>query len=163
MELQVREVMTQSVTTLGPDLSLTEMERVLLAAGISGAPVVERGALVGIVSRSDAIEFLYGEQKRSQKVSGFYTSPFPIALSALEHLARDRRDIAERMTKTRVREIMTPNPRTVSPTDSLSDAARAMWEEHFHRVPVVEQGKVVGILSSLDIARLVAERGVGPP
>jgi CBS domain-containing protein len=160
MTLRVDEVMTRDVATLGPDLSLTEMDRILLAADVSGAPVVEDERLVGVISRADVVRMLYEEQKRAQKVSDFYTSPFPIPIPALEHLARDSREIADRMTKTRVRELMSTKPRCVRPDESLETAARLMWEEGFHRLPVVSDGHLEGILSSMDVVRLVAEHGL---
>jgi CBS domain-containing protein len=122
--------------------------------------VVEDDRLIGVVSRADVIRMLYEEQKRAQKVSDFYTSPFPIPIPALERLARDSREIADRMTHARVRDIMTPKPQSVRPDDSLETAARLMWEKGFHRLPVVSDGHLEGILSSLDVVRLVAERGL---
>ena len=153
----VADLMTRKLTTLGPALTLTQMDRVLLDAHISGAPVVDRGKLVGIVSRSDVIHMLYEEQKKQRQVSGFYTSPVPIGISALEHLARDSREIAERMASTRVGDIMTTEVETVAPDDSVQMAAKLMCEKGFHRVPVVEDGRLVGILSSLDVVRVVAD------
>lgn len=160
MELTVEDVMTRDVTTLEPDLTLTEMDRILLTAQVGGAPVLEDGALVGVVSRSDVIRMLYAEQKRAQDVSGFYSSPFPIAIPALEHLARDSREIADRMTKTRVRDIMTADPQSLAPGDRLAAAARVMWGEGYHSMPVVADEKLVGILSSMDLVRVIAEHGM---
>ena len=160
MKLTVGEVMTRGVTTLDPNVSLSEMDRILVAEGISGAPVVEDDELVGIVSHSDVIQMLCLEQKRAQQVSGFYTSPFPIAVPELSQLARDSREIADRMTRTRVREIMVTEPQTVSPGESVESAARLMWGEGLHRVPVVEGGALVGILSSMDLVRLIGDRGL---
>lgn len=159
MSPSVGDLMTEKVTTVGPALTLTQMDKVLLEARISGAPVVERGELVGIVSRSDVIHVLYEEQKRQRQVSGFYTSPFPIGISALEHLARDSREIAERMATTKVRDIMTTDVEAVAPDDAVEVAAKLMCGKGFHRLPVVADGKLVGILSSLDVVRVVAERG----
>ena len=59
-----------------------------------------------------------------------------------------------------VRDVMTSNPRTVSPTDSIQTAARIMKEEDCGVVPVVENGKPVGIVTDRDIViRAVAEGG----
>ena len=71
-----------------------------------------------IVSRADVVRALYKEQVEANRVSDFYTSPFPIPIPALEHLARDSRQIADHMTKLQVRDVMTPAPGRVQPDGS---------------------------------------------
>jgi CBS domain-containing protein len=59
-----------------------------------------------------------------------------------------------------IREVMTPNPRTVAPTDSIQSAARIMRDEDTGAVPVVDNGRTVGMLTDRDIViRAVAEDG----
>jgi len=59
-----------------------------------------------------------------------------------------------------IREVMTPNPRTVAPTDTIQSAARIMREEDTGAVPVVDNGRPVGILTDRDIVvRAVADGG----
>lgn len=158
--LTIREVMTPDVLTVGPDTTLTELDEKLVEASVSGVPVVEDGKLVGIVSQSDVIRTLYGEQQEAQKVSAFYDSPFPISIPALEHLARDTRRIADHMTKLRVRDVMTPAPARVAPDASVEEVARLMSREGFHRVPVVEGDRLVGIVSTMDFVKLLGEHGL---
>lgn len=160
MTIKVRDVMTREVRTVHPDMNLTELDRTLLDAGVSGAPVVDDGRLVGIVSRADVVRVLYDEQVDARKVSDFYTSPFPIAIPALEQLARDSRKMADHMLERRVREVMTPDPRCASPDEDVVAVAKRMSTEGIHRLPVAEGIRLVGIVSSLDIVRLVAEHGL---
>lgn len=160
MSTTVGDVMARDVVTLSPDMTLSEMDRVLLEKQVSGAPVVEGKRLVGIVSRADVIRVLYEEQREAQRVSDFYTSPFPIPIPALENLARDSRKIADHMIKLRVREVMTPNPLTVTPGDRVDWVAKMMNAQRIHRLPVTEDDQLVGIITSLDIVRLVAEVGL---
>ena len=68
MSMTVEQAMTHEVDTLSPEMTLKDMDRVLLDAGISGAPVVDGGRLVGIASRADVIRLLYREQKQAQRV-----------------------------------------------------------------------------------------------
>ena len=59
-----------------------------------------------------------------------------------------------------IREVMTPNPRSVSPNDSIQNAARIMRDEDAGAVPVVDNGRAVGIVTDRDIVvRVVAEGG----
>ena len=153
---KIRDVMTADVLTVRPDMTLTELDKHLVEAGVSGAPVVEGDAIVGIVSQTDVIRVLYSEQQEAQKVSAFCGSPFPIPLASL---ARDRRRIADHMTKLRVRDVMTPAPARVAPDASVEEVARLMSREGFHRVPVVEGERLVGIVSTMDCVRLLGEGG----
>ena len=159
--MKIRDVMTPDVLTVSPDMTLTELDEHLVEARVSGAPVVEDGDLLGIVSQSDVVRVLYGEQKEAAKVSAFYGSPFPISLPSLEHLAQDTRRIADHMTKLRVRDVMSPAPARVSPEASVEEVAQLMSREGFHRVPVVEGERLLGIVTALDFVRLVGLRGLG--
>ena len=59
-----------------------------------------------------------------------------------------------------IREVMTPNPRSVSPNDSIQNAARIMRDEDAGAVPIVDNGRAVGIVTDRDIVvRVVAEGG----
>ena len=136
------------------------MDRIFVERQVSGAPVVDGERLVGVVSQADVVRLLYDEQKKAQQVSDFYGSPFPIAISALDQLAKDSRKIADHLTKQKVGEVMIPYPLTVRPHDAVESVARLMVSERIHRVLVTEDERLVGIVSSLDIARLVAEVGL---
>lgn len=160
MPLTVRDVMTTDVQTVTPKMTLTEMDRLLISHELNGAPVVEGETLVGIISRADVVRVLYDQQMKAERVSGFYTSPFPIPIPALEKLASDSRRIVDHMTKLRVEDVMTRAPQTVSPEDELGAVAELMCKEGFHRVPVVDGERLVGIATSLDLVRAIAEVGL---
>ena len=160
MALTVGEVMTKEVRTLTPAMTLKEMDQVLLDAGVGGAPVVDAGNLVGVASLADVIRALYDEQKQAQRVMDTYESPFPISIPSLEVLARDSRKIADHMIKMKVGEIMSKNPVTVNPEVDLEYAAKLMCSERIHRLPVVNSGKLVGIVTTLDIVSLVGTLGL---
>jgi CBS domain-containing protein len=158
MGVTVADLMTREVFTISPDMTLTEMDRQLIARRLSGAPVVEGQTLVGVASRADAIRALLDEQEEAERVSAAYASPFLISLPSLERLAQASRRISEHMTKRRVRDVMTKEPKTVRPTDDVRTAARRMVADRIHRLPVVDDGRLVGIVSALDLARMIAER-----
>lgn len=161
MGTPVELVMKRGVLALAPEMSLKQMDQVLLENQVSGAPVVDRGHLVGVASRADAIRVLYEDQSEAARVSDVYSSPFPIPLAALEVLAEDARRITKHLANTRVRDVMTVDPVTVSPSDDVEAAARLMAKRGIHRVPVVQgDDELVGIVSSIDIMRLVGDRGL---
>ena len=161
MQTQIRDVMTRDVVTLDPNMTLTELDRVLVSRNISGGPVLEDGAVVGVVSRTDVICVLYDEQMAAGKVLGFYGSPYPISIPALAHLARDSRRIADHMTAMKVSKIMSRDVKSVGPNDEVEAVARMMAAEGYHRVPVVDGTDLVGIITSLDVVRLVGKVGLG--
>lgn len=160
MPYRICDAMTQEVFTVDPEMTLTELDRALLAQGVSGAPVLEDGNVVGVVSRTDVVRTLYDEQREAGKVSGFYSSPFPIPISALEHLAKDSRRIADHMTKMKVREIMSTEVKSVEPDDVITGVAQMMASEGYHQLPVIDQGELIGIVSSLDLVRLLGRVGL---
>jgi CBS domain-containing protein len=160
MPTQICSVMTQDVIQLDPNMTLTELDRTLVAAEVSGGPVVEDGIVVGVVSRADVIRALYEEQKAAANVSGFYSSPYPMPIPALEHLARDSRRIADHMTTMRVDEIMSREVQSVGPSDDVVAVARMMAAKGYHRVPVLEGDALVGIVTTLDLVRVMGAVGL---
>ena len=157
----VRDVMTTQVLTVQPGMTLVELDRRLTVAAIGGAPVVEDGRLLGVVSRADALSALLEEQLDAARISAFYASPYPLSLSSLEHLARDSRQLADRLSKLRIQEVMTPAAETAHPDETLRAVAQRMRDKRIHRLPVVESEKLVGIITSLDLVGAVADRGLG--
>lgn len=160
MGIAVERVMTRDVLTLFPDMTLKQMDQALLERHVSGAPVVDGRRLVGVASRADALRALYEEQAQAARITDVYSSPYPIPLAALEELSKQSRKVAEHLATTRVRDIMTTDPLTARPGDDVEVVARVMASERVHRLPIVEDGELVGIVSALDLVRLVAERGL---
>lgn len=151
-----RDVMVREVFTVSPDTVLLELERELAAHRITGAPVLDHGRLVGIVSRADIDARLFREQSRSAATALFYqqsdlddpgaqrpADPAAAALESLRHL--------------HVRDVMTRELLAVAPEARLPEVARVMRDRRVHRVLVLEAGRLVGIVSSFDVVRAVAE------
>ncbi len=153
----VGDLMTEAVVTASPSMTLKDVDQLFTRNAISGAPVIDDGVLVGVISQSDVVRVLYDEQVAATDVSQFLLSPFPISLPALTEIARDRAAIADRMIETTVGEAMTGVPVTVSIDDPISVAATLMRDERIHRLLVTDGGEVVGILSALDLAALLAD------
>ena len=72
MKLLVKEIMQRNIRTIAPGVPLPELEQTLLMDGVSGFPVVDKGKLVGIVSRSDIVRQLYLEHYAAESTSDFY-------------------------------------------------------------------------------------------
>ncbi len=130
------EIMEPMVITVQEDDSIYEICDIFQEAHIHGAPVVDDdGRLVGIVSYKDVLfGTLFGDTKigEQEKKDGDKSAPL-------------------------VRDVMTApafSAREETPIEELCDT---MWQLHVHHIPVTREDKLVGIVSSLDICRLVAE------
>jgi acetoin utilization protein AcuB len=130
----VRDWMTKNPVTITGDARLLDAYTTMKENGVRRLPVVKRnGELAGIVTLSDIL----------QHVPFFPDDPEIEAELPL-------------MTMT-VQEIMTWDPEVISPEDTIQDAAEVMLEAKISGLPVVEQDRVVGIITESDIFRLVIE------
>jgi len=151
----VADVMTDGVISASPEMTLKEVDELFSINAISGAPVLDGGVLVGVISQSDVIRVLYDQQLAAGEVSQYLLSPYPIPLPALTEIARDRTRIVDRLLETTVADAMTMVPVTVAPGDSVAVVARLMCDERVHRVMVTDDEKLVGVVSALDLTRLL--------
>ena len=138
-------------------MSLPDLERAFLQAGVSGLPVTDRaGSLVGIVSRSDVVRRLAMEQSMGEWISDSYRDD---ADEDWPQKSADEigRMVGERMERHRVLDIMRSEIVSAEPDEPVREVARRMLEHRVHRVPVLEDGRLVGLLSSMDLVRIVAE------
>ena len=141
--MNASDVMTRNVVTVSPDTTVPELVQVLLSRNISGAPVVDSaGALVGIVTEGDLVRRAeLGTEKKRGGWRAFFTGT---ATMAEEYI---------RSHATKVSDIMSPGVVGVGLDTPLSDIADLMEERHVRRVPVVDGGKVVGIVSRANLLR----------
>jgi len=156
-DVKARDIMSKHVHSVSPDLSLIDLERDLSSHRISGAPVLERGTVVGIVSRSDIDRHLSREESRiAAAATYFYRAGFDESDEDASQADPPTAAI-ESMRKTRVREVMTPEVISVGAEDPISVVADVMRSRRIHRVLVIEDGNLLGLVSSLDIVGTVAD------
>ena len=153
----VRDIMEKDVRSVTPETSLVDLERRLLQARVGALPVVERtGELVGIASRSDVVRQLSVEQSLGEAMADAYRDQKDETWS--ETSTREVSSVVgQRIQRLKVRDVMIREVITISPDSNIQQAASRFVEHHIHRLPVVEGGRLVGILSSLDLARLISE------
>lgn len=153
--LVVADVMQREVRSVHPAMQLAELEEVLLRARISGAPVVENGRVVGVVSRSDVVRQLALEQSRAEE-SAFYLQPFEHEPDPERFSLEVSQTVGARLARARVADVMIASVICIAPSAPISEAAALMLERRVHRLLVVEDDRLSGILSSLDLVRLLA-------
>lgn len=149
----VAEVMTKHVVCVPPDLGIEALTDLFLERGISGAPVVDSaGRTLGIVSKTDVLRD-YADRGETGEVGK------PELQSGGIRAQLDRGMHVQELRDATVRDVMTPLAFTLPESASIARASALMALEGVHRVPVVApNGKVVGILSALDVLRWLALR-----
>lgn len=145
-ELSVGEVMETDWPTLGPESTVEDAIKLFAEARISGAPVVEDGRLIGIITEGDLIF-----QDAEIKSPGFLD-----ILGGLVPLGNteEYRTEALKSAGVTVGEIMTDDPVTVAPEATLAETATIMAEQRKKILPVVEGERLVGMITRMDILTL---------
>jgi CBS domain-containing protein len=150
--------MQTAVKVIDPEETLLELVRAFSDAAVSGFPVVDKdGRLIGIVSRYDIGRQLGVEQSMAEYVSDYYREVQYYESNAAETLSSIGKQLGQRLEQLRVRDVMISNIITVTPDTALNELAQTLIRHHIHRVPVCDGERLVGIISSLDLARLFAE------
>jgi len=143
--MNAADLMTRDVVTVGPEASLADAIRLMLKFRVSGLPVVDgAGRLIGLLTEGDLLHRI--ETGTDAPRMGWF--------QAL--VARGR--MAEQYAHThgrRVQDVMTRDVVTVREESPLADIVRVMDSKHFRRVPVVDGGRLVGVVSRSDFVRLL--------
>lgn len=149
----VRQVMTTDVVSFHPEDPIDVAARVFSDRGIGGAPVVDAGgSLVGLLEDDDLIvaDVRLHFPTVISVLGGYFEWPGSVA--------RFEEELRKAVGAT-VGEVMDPDPPTCSPEDTLESVATVMHEQNVARLPVVVDGKLVGLVSRGDIVKALV---VGP-
>jgi CBS domain-containing protein len=144
--LKAKDIMTRSVHTVSADTEVEELARLFVETGVSAMPVLDaQGALQGIVTETDLVE-----QNKPLHI--------PTVISIFDWVLyleseKNFREQVEKMTARKVGEICTREVVTCTPETSVAEIAALMVDHKAHLIPVVEGGKVVGVVARLDIIR----------
>ena len=144
--LKVKDIMTRKVKTVSPETEIAQAAKLLLSERINGVPVVDTaGEVVGILCQSDLI----AQQKSIPIPSLFTLLDGYIPLTLLSRLDKE----VEKIAATKVHHAMTPDPTTVNSDTDIEKVAVLMVEKNYHTLPVVDDGKLVGIVGKEDILK----------
>jgi CBS domain-containing protein len=143
-----KDIMRTNVVTVAYSAPLSEVEAALADHRISGAPVVDEvGRIIGVVSVNDLVQrYAEDADARPRRGRGFFH------LSSEETLDDDFEsfEVPEESEET-ARDVMTATVYTVPASAGLKEIADALCKHHVHRVLVEEGGRLVGLISTLDI------------
>ena len=149
--LKAKDIMTGEVITISPETEIAQAAKLLLKNRINGVPVIDdAGELVGILCQSDLII----QQKNIPLPSLFTLLDGFIPLTSSKKLDKEVAKIAA----TKVADAMTANPVTINSDTGIEEVAALMVEKSYHTLPVVDAGKLVGIVGKEDVLRtLISE------
>jgi CBS domain-containing protein len=144
--MKAADVMTRSVVSIKPDASITEMATLMLDKRISGLPVIDdHGELVGIVTEGDCLRRTEtGTEKKRPRWLEFLTGRERLAN---EYIRAHSRKVADVMTQT---------PITIAEDTAVDEIVHLMESRCIKRLPVMRDGKVVGIVSRANLLEALA-------
>jgi CBS domain-containing protein len=150
----VADIMDTDLVTVSPETSVEDVVRTLKTHELPGVPVVnDGGRCVGIVTEADLV--LTDEEgdlhlpHYVELMGGIVYLETPKALRRFEERLR-------KATASTAADMMTEDPVTVDATASVRDAARIIAEEGHNRLPVVEHGRLVGVVTRVDVLQALA-------
>lgn len=157
--LCVADIMSKDLYAVSPDLPLSELEWELSRRRISGAPVIEDGKLVGMISRADIVRRLGFSHAMSQMALDYYRQLEGVdeGQGQQEYEKLSDQTLGSQLRTLHVRDAMTSQPVTIGPEAHPRAAAQLMLDRGVHRIVVVLDAQPVGLVSSFDLVRLVAE------
>ncbi len=150
--LTAQDIMTREVIVVAPQTPVNEFAALITEKRISGAPVVdENGTVVGVVTESDLID-----QKKRLHIPT--VAAILDAVIMLENPFKLDKEF-KKMTGTTVADIATRQPITVTSATPVEEIATIMAEKRAHTLPVVDDGRLVGVVGKTDIIRTISARG----
>ena len=148
--MRAGDVMIRAVVTASPDTSVDGLARLMINLRVSGVPVLDSdGGLVGIVTEGDLLRRVEtGTERHQPRWSEPFSSNSGLAAEYVKSHAR------------RVADIMTREVFSVDETATLAEIVDLMEAKKIKRVPVVHNGKIVGIVGRADLLKVLASGGV---
>tara|TARA_R110002110_G_scaffold4822_22_gene24232 strand:- start:804 stop:1496 length:693 start_codon:yes stop_codon:yes gene_type:complete len=144
--MQAQDIMTKSVISAGADATVEQVIGLMMENHISAVPILDdAGTIIGLVSEGDLMRRVEGANKTHKS---WWLSLFSGSDNTPQNFVALRGRHA--------RDIMTPKVETVSPDTPVADIARLLEEKRIKRVPVVDDGELVGLVSRANLLQALA-------
>ena len=153
----VRDYMKKKVVTFKPNDSIFTVAKMLSKHGISGAPVVRSRKVVGVISKSDIIRYmrLKMPEENASMLHEIHALSILMITMIKDHLEFKRELL--KMSKIKVSELMSKDVVSISPQENIIEAATMMERHTVERLPVIDRGRLVGIIARSDLIRALIE------
>ncbi|HME24842.1 MAG TPA: CBS domain-containing protein [Acetobacteraceae bacterium] len=144
------DLMTRDVAVVHPETSLLDAVKLMAQRRISGMPVVDdAGTIVGMISEGDLVRWHEGYTERQARWLDMLADGFELAPAFLHGIQEQHR---------KVKTVMAHGVTTVTEDTPARDIARLLYAKNIKRVPVVRDGKLVGIVARSDLVRALAQK-----
>ena len=144
------DLMTRDVAVVHPETSLLDAVKLMAQRRISGMPVVDDvGTIVGMMSEGDLVRWHEGYTERQMRWLDMLAEGNELAPAFLEGIQEQHR---------KVKSVMAPGATTVTEEVPAREIAHLMYAKNIKRVPVVRDGKLVGIVARSDLVRALAQK-----
>lgn len=144
------DLMTRDVAVVHPETSLLEAVKLMAGRRISGVPVVDdAGTIVGMLSEGDLVRWHEGYTERQARWLDMLAEGFELAPAFLQGIQEQHR---------KVKSVMSSGATTVTEDVPAREVANLMYEKNIKRVPVVRDGRLVGIVARFDLIRALAQK-----
>lgn len=150
MDYFASAVMTPNVLSVGPEMTLAQLEERFLEDRVTGYPVIKGDEIIGVVSRSDLIRAFVGDVT-------LIDCDFDPEENADPLFNKLMTSLGDQANSLRVDQIMSRKLYTVRPDDHLADAADIIANKRVHRVFVLDGNELVGVITPFDFARLYSK------
>lgn len=151
--MRATDIMTTSIISVSPEMSIRDAAGIMMSAGISGMPVVdESGRLVGMITEGDLLHRV--EIGTSAKQRAWWLDMVASTTEAASQYVKEH--------GRKVRDVMTTDISTVTETCPIADIADLLERRRIKRVPVMRDGKVVGIVSRANLIRALVTIAPAP-
>ncbi|MGA7829006.1 MAG: CBS domain-containing protein [Geobacteraceae bacterium] len=148
--LTASDIMTKDVVTVTTATSIRDLAEIMTRHHIGSVPVIDdAGVLIGIVTESDLIE----QDKSFHIPTVISLFDWVIYLESEKKFEKE----LQRMTGKTVGAIYTKEVTTVKPSTKVSEIADLMFDKRIHSLPVVDKGKLVGIVARIDLIRSMVD------
>ena len=149
--LTARDVMTRDVATVHPEMSLLDVVKTMALREISAMPILDdHGHIVGMISEGDLLRWHEGFNEREARWLDLLAEGYYLAPDFLREIQEQRR---------KIKGLMSSKPTiTVTETTPARDIASLMHAHRIKRVPVLRDGKLVGIVTRTDLVRALAQK-----
>ncbi|MEO1092730.1 MAG: CBS domain-containing protein [Pseudomonadota bacterium] len=144
--MRARDIMTTDLVTVAPSTPVSAVAQLMLERRVSAVPVVHDGQLVGLLSESD---LLHRQEAGTEETPTWW-----------QELFRSTEDRAEAYLKAhgqRAGDVMSSALHTIGPDADVEEVAAQMEKHRVKRLPVLDQGRLMGVVSRSDLLRLLVK------
>ncbi len=153
----VKDYMKKKVKKTRPSYSIFKAAEIMSKYHLSGMPVVRGNKVIGMITEADIIKFMKIDLSKNNAALAAEPHSISIVLLTLLKGEIDLKREIERLSKFKVKDFMTKGVISVAPDVSILEAANTMDKYEIDRLPVIEVGKLVGIVSRSDLIKALLD------